>query len=161
MVIEDRWLHCLSNFLFLAHSFPSSFSSPPLCWHPIISRWADGWAWEWIGGLGEGGGRSEGPWARHIIKSKREVWKKAGISSKHCRFLWWESLSLLFSLHSCFVLLSTLCGIWWEMGSLTTRPGWCKSKITKREYFTFSVYCVCILIMANVKKITLQKQKLN
>lgn len=44
--------HCLSYFLFLVRPVFSSSSSLPLCWHPIISLWADGWAWEWMGGLG-------------------------------------------------------------------------------------------------------------
>lgn len=45
--------HCLSYFFFSVHPAFSSYSSLPLCWHPIISLWADGWVWEWMGRLGE------------------------------------------------------------------------------------------------------------
>lgn len=47
--------HCLSYFCFSVYSpFSFSFSSSlTLCWHPIISPWADGVAWEWMGRLGD------------------------------------------------------------------------------------------------------------
>lgn len=73
----DDFSELLSYFLFSVCPFFSSSSSLPLCWHPVISLWADGWAWEWMGGLGERGwARSEGSWVRDRMESQRESQKK-------------------------------------------------------------------------------------